>query len=184
MHTAVIRPLTGKVCLLGVRSSRRESQLRQVTPRRLLPTRLLQLKIAHLSRSFLPIGIWSNSDYSPNTNLEFELLQVVSGRVEARTDGDVMGVHVRCTDVRYAVMQASSNKDRPERLVIAYQDEDCLRDLVAAPSIFGLGFASHEEAIANLKSVASDTGPSKQSLVSRKCFTRLMRTLNWRVGPA
>ena len=58
----------------------------------------------------------------------------------------------------------SSNKDRPERLVIAYQDEDCLRDLVAAPSIFGLGFASREEAIANLKSFASDAAPSKQKL--------------------
>jgi hypothetical protein len=73
-----------------------------------------------------------------------------------------MGVHVHCSNVRYAVIQASSNDGRPERLVIAYRDEDCLRDLIAAPSIFGLGFASHEEAIANLKSVASDAVPSKQ----------------------
>jgi len=87
----------------------------------------------------------------------------VSGFVETRTDGDVMGVHVRCSGVRYAVIQASSNKDRPERLVIAYQDEDGLRDLIAAPSIFGLGFASREEAIANLKSLTSDAAPSKQT---------------------
>jgi hypothetical protein len=86
----------------------------------------------------------------------------VAGLVEAKTDGDVMGVHVHCSDVRYAVIQASSNKDRPERLVIAYQDEDCLRDLVATPSIFGLGFASREEAIANLESFASIAAPSKQ----------------------
>jgi hypothetical protein len=86
----------------------------------------------------------------------------VSGLVEATTDGDVMGVHVHCSDVRYAVIQVSNNKDRPERLVIAYQDEDCLRDLIAAPSIFGLGFASREEAIANLESVASIAAPSKQ----------------------
>jgi hypothetical protein len=86
----------------------------------------------------------------------------VSGLVEAQTDGDVMGVHVHCSDVRYAVIQASNNKDRPERLVVSYQDEDCLRDLIAAPSIFGLGFASREEAIANLESFASIAAPSKQ----------------------
>ena len=70
-----------------------------------------------------------------------------------------MGVHVHCSGVCYAVIQASSNKDRPERLVIAYQDEACLRDLIAAPSIFGLGYASREEAIANLE---SDAASSKQ----------------------
>ncbi len=115
-------------------------------------------------RSFLVLDIWSNSDCSSITHLEFDLLQPgVSGLVEAKTDGDVMGVHVHCSGVRYAVIQASSNKDRPERLVIAYQDEDCLRDLIAAPSIFGIGFASREEAIANLESFASDAAPSKQN---------------------
>jgi hypothetical protein len=90
------------------------------------------------------------------------LSQECQGVVEATTDGDVMGVHVHCSDLRYAVIQASSNKDRPERLVIAYQDEHCLRDLIAAPSIFGLGFVSREEAIANLKSFALDAASSKQ----------------------
>jgi len=113
-----------------------------------------------VTRSFLVLGIWSNSDCSSITHLEFDLLQPgVSGLVEAKTDGDVMGVDVHCSGVRYAVIQASSNKDRPERLVIAYQDEGCLRDLIAAPSIFGLGFASREEAIANLKHFASDAAP-------------------------
>ena len=64
--------------------------------------------------------------------------------------------------MRYAVIQASSKKDRPERFVIAYHDENCLRDLIAAPSIIELGFASREEAIANLKSFVSDAAPSKQ----------------------
>jgi len=116
-----------------------------------------------VTRSFVVLGIWSNSDCSANTHLEVELLQPgVSGLVEAKTGGDVMRVHVHCSDVRYAVVQASSNKDKPERLVIAYQDEDCLRDLIAAPSIFGLGFMSREEAIANLKCHMSDAAPSKQ----------------------
>ena len=86
----------------------------------------------------------------------------MSGLVEAKTDGDVMGIHVHYSGVRYAVIQASSTKDRPERLVIAYQDEDCLRDLIAAPSIFGVGFASREEAIANLESFASNAASSRQ----------------------
>src|SRR5262249_17345320 len=85
--------------------------------------------------------------------------------LEAKTDGDVMEVHVRSSGVRYAVIQASSNKDRPERLVIAYQ-VDCLRDLIAAPSIFGLGFASREEAMANLKGLASDAALRNKSLES------------------
>jgi hypothetical protein len=94
--------------------------------------------------------------------LEFDLHSGSVRLVEAKTDGDVMGVYVHCSGVRYAVIRASSNKDRPERLVIAYQDEDCLRDLIAAPSIFGLGFPSREEAIAKLKCFASDAAPSKQ----------------------
>jgi len=73
-----------------------------------------------------------------------------------------MEAHIHCPGGRHAVIQASSNKDRPERLVIAYQDEDCLRDLIAAPSIIGLGFASREEAIANLEGHMSDAAPSKQ----------------------
>jgi len=73
-----------------------------------------------------------------------------------------MGVLVHSSGVRYAVIQASSNKDRPERFVIAYQDEDCLRDLIAAPSILRVGVASREEAMANLKGLASDVTPSKQ----------------------
>jgi len=55
-----------------------------------------------------------------------------------------------CSTVRYAIIQASSKKDHPERLVIAYPDESCLRDLIAAPSIVGLGFGSREEAMAKL----------------------------------
>ena len=86
----------------------------------------------------------------------------MSGLVEAKPDGDVMGIHVHYSGVRYAVIQASSIKDRPERLIIAYQDEDRLRDLIAAPSIFGVGFASREEAKANLESFASDAAPPRQ----------------------
>jgi hypothetical protein len=124
-----------------------------------------------VTRSFLVLGIRPNPNCSSITHLEFDLLQPgVSGLVEAKTDGDVMGVHVHCSGVRYAVIQASSNKDKPGRLVIAYQDEGCLRDLIAAPSIFGLGFASREEAIANLNNFASDAAPLKQKSPIKAMF--------------
>jgi hypothetical protein len=95
-------------------------------------------------------------------HLEFDLHQVVSGFVEDKTDGDLMGVLVHWPSVCYAVIRASSKKDRPERLVIAYHDENCLRDLIAASNIIGLGFASREEAIANLEDHVADAAPSKQ----------------------
>ena len=73
-----------------------------------------------------------------------------------------MEAHIHCPGARHAVTQASSNKDRTERLVTAYQDKDCLRELIAAPNIFGLGFASREEVLATLEGHMSDTAPSKQ----------------------
>ena len=73
-----------------------------------------------------------------------------------------MGEVVHCSNLRYAVIQASSKNDRPERLVIAYQDENSLRALIASPSLIGLGFASREEAMANLEGHISDAAPSKQ----------------------
>jgi hypothetical protein len=50
---------------------------------------------------------------------------------------------------QYAVISVRS-EPRCERLVIAYPDQKTLRDLVAAPSILGLGYRSREEAQANI----------------------------------
>jgi hypothetical protein len=50
-------------------------------------------------------------------------------------------------DVRYAVIGVRQTETGPERIVIAYSSEESLRDLVAAPSIVALGFASHDEAV-------------------------------------
>ena len=73
-----------------------------------------------------------------------------------------MGIQIHCSSLCYAVIRASRKKGRPERLVIAYRDENCLRELIAAPSIIGLGFASREEAIANLEDHMAASAPSKQ----------------------
>lgn len=64
---------------------------------------------------------------------------------------------VHCSSVHYAVIEASRNNDHPEHLVIAYLDEKCLRDLIAAPSIVALGFASREQAMASLAAVKQDS---------------------------
>jgi hypothetical protein len=69
---------------------------------------------------------------------------------DLKMNGVVMGALVHPSTLHYAIIQVSSKKDHPERLVIAYPDEDCLRDLIAAPSIVGLGFRSHKKAVAKL----------------------------------
>jgi hypothetical protein len=50
---------------------------------------------------------------------------------------------------RYAVISVRSEPTR-ERAVIAYPDEETLRDLIAAPSIVALGYTSHADALKNM----------------------------------
>ncbi len=50
---------------------------------------------------------------------------------------------------RYAVICVRSEPAR-ERLVIAYPDEETLRDLIAAPSIVALGYTSRADALKNI----------------------------------
>jgi hypothetical protein len=51
---------------------------------------------------------------------------------------------------QYAVIEARRTEGPSERFVIAYSDEESLRDLIAGPSIVGCGFASHQEAQAKI----------------------------------
>ena len=69
---------------------------------------------------------------------------------------------VGCSTVQYAIIQASSKENHPEKVVIAYPDENCLRDLIAEPSIVGLGFTSREEAMAKLVGRMPDSKASKR----------------------
>lgn len=62
-------------------------------------------------------------------------------------DAVVNGV-VNSTGVQYAVIAGLRTETGPERLVIAYPNEESLRDLIAAPSIIAAGFSSREEAVA------------------------------------
>jgi hypothetical protein len=53
--------------------------------------------------------------------------------VETKAGGDVTGVLVHRSSVCYAVIQACTKENWPERLVIADQDENCLCDLGRVP---------------------------------------------------
>jgi hypothetical protein len=55
---------------------------------------------------------------------------------------------VDSSGVRYAVIAGLRTETGPERLVIAYPNEESLRDLIAAPSIVAVGFSSREDAVA------------------------------------
>jgi len=50
-------------------------------------------------------------------------------------------------DVRYAVIEVLQTETGHERIVVAYQSEESLRDLIAAPSIVAFGLASRDEAV-------------------------------------
>ena len=49
-------------------------------------------------------------------------------------------------DAQYAVIEARRTEGPSDRFVIAYPDEESLRELIAGPSIIACGFASREEA--------------------------------------
>jgi hypothetical protein len=69
-------------------------------------------------------------------------------------------------DVRYAVIKGLQTETGHERIVIAYSNEESLRDLIAAPSIVAFGFASRDEAVvAGRASLAApETNRPKQRL--------------------
>ena len=64
---------------------------------------------------------------------------------------------------RYAVINVRSEPDR-ERLVIAYPDEETLRDLIAAPSIVALGYTSRADALKNIDRCVTTTSSLKRLL--------------------
>jgi hypothetical protein len=57
---------------------------------------------------------------------------------------------VDSSNAQYAVIEARRVEGPSERFVIAYPDEDSLRELIAGPSIIAWGFAHREEAQANI----------------------------------
>jgi hypothetical protein len=65
--------------------------------------------------------------------------------------GDILTGFVDSSIARYAVIEARRTEGSSERFVIAYRDEDSLRELIAGPSIIACGFANREDAQANIE---------------------------------
>jgi hypothetical protein len=57
-----------------------------------------------------------------------------------------MSALLQSSNARYAVIRLSSAKGSPERLVLAYSNEETLRGLIADTSIVSLRFSSRDEA--------------------------------------
>jgi len=55
---------------------------------------------------------------------------------------------VNFSSMQYAVIEALHTEAGPECFVIAYPNEQSLRDVIAEPSIVAFGFSSREEAVA------------------------------------
>jgi len=67
------------------------------------------------------------------------------------TEDAVVNKVVDSTGVKYAVIAGLRTETGPERLVIAYPNQESLRDLIAARSIVALGFASRDVATASIE---------------------------------
>ena len=66
-------------------------------------------------------------------------------------------------DVRYAVIEVFRAEGGSERFVLAYRNEQSLRDLIAAPCIAAFGFSSREDAVARTKPSVSMATIQKQT---------------------
>ena len=73
---------------------------------------------------------------------------------------------------RYAVICVRSEPAR-ERLVIAYPDEETLRDLIAAPSIVTLGYRSRADALKNIDRCVTTTASLKRLLKTAVLHTNM-----------
>jgi hypothetical protein len=67
-------------------------------------------------------------------------------------------------NMQFAVIRLSGTKAFPERVVIAYPNEEILRDLIAGPSIIGLGFVSREDALATADSDFPKTNVQRRAI--------------------
>jgi hypothetical protein len=82
---------------------------------------------------------------------------------------------------RYAVISVRSEPAR-ERLVIAYPDEETLRDLIAAPSIVALGYTSPADALKNIDRCVTTTASLKQFLKTAVLHANLISLTECRVA--
>ena len=91
---------------------------------------------------------------------------------------------VNSTGVQYAVIAGLRTETGPERLVIAYPNEESLRDLIAAPSIIAAGFSSREEAVADGRAfVPSAVSHRVPEATGSRGIKRYQHRLKWAEYP-
>ena len=86
-----------------------------------------------------------------------------------------MNAVVDSLGMQYAVIAGLRTETGPERFVIAYPNEESLRDLIAAPSIIAAGFSSREEAVAGSRASlapAADRQERLERIASRETERR------------
>jgi len=76
---------------------------------------------------------------------------------------------VDSSGVQYAVIAGLRTETGPEPLVIAYPNEEALRDLIAAPSIIAMGFSSAAEAIAGSTAFVSSAATHRRMSEAAPC---------------
>jgi hypothetical protein len=81
-----------------------------------------------------------------------------------RTQGDIVTGLVESSIAQYAVIQVRRTEGPSERFVIAYSNEESLRELIARPSIIACGFSSREEAQTNIDTDSCTAAACKQTL--------------------
>jgi hypothetical protein len=73
---------------------------------------------------------------------------------------------------RYAVITVRSEPDR-ERLVIAYPDEETLKDLIDTSSIVALGYTSRADAVKNVNRSATTNAAAKRPRKTAFCHPNM-----------
>lgn len=89
---------------------------------------------------------------------------------DPRLEIDVVSSLVRSSMWQYAVISVRT-EPRCERVVIAYPDEKCLRDLLADSSILGLGYCSREEAQRNIDCCKTTAYSSRRKVTATSAKT-------------
>ena len=89
-----------------------------------------------------------------------------------------MSALLQSFNVRYAVTRLSSAKGSPERLVLAYPNEETLRGLIANTSIVGLNFSTRDEAAcAAGATVTKGAAPCQDGVAGSHAEERLVHRL-------
>lgn len=97
--------------------------------------------------------------------------------------GNVMTGLVDSPNAQYAVIETRRTEGPSERFVIAYPDEESLRELIAGPSIIACGFASREDAQANIDADFWTAAAWKQTPRDRaEKYQRGVLSAKWPLG--